>query len=80
VGVDISKERIERLRNELPFVKGIVSDALNVKELPDCSFDFIICSQLIEHVKDDHALVSVIKRLLKLIKETPRTRVNLWSL
>ncbi len=65
VGADISKERIERLRNELPFVKGIVSDALNVKELPDCFFDFIICSQLIEHVKDDHALVSEIRRLLK---------------
>jgi len=65
VGVDISKERIERLRKELPFIKGIISDALNVKELPICSFDFIICLQLIEHVKDDHALVSEIKRLLK---------------
>jgi len=65
VGVDISDKRIERLRRELPFVKGIVSDAANVKELPDSLFDLAICSQLIEHVKDDDALVLEIKRLLK---------------
>ncbi|MEM0312908.1 MAG: class I SAM-dependent methyltransferase [Thermoplasmatales archaeon] len=52
-GVDISSERIKRLKKELPFVKGIVSDASNVKELPDSLFDLAICSQLIEHVKDD---------------------------
>ena len=65
VGVDISESRIERLTNELPFVKGIVSDALNVKELRDSSFDFVICSQLVEHVEDDDVLVLEIKRLLK---------------
>ncbi|RSN74930.1 class I SAM-dependent methyltransferase [Candidatus Methanodesulfokora washburnensis] len=65
VGVDISKARVERLKSNLPFVRGIVSDALNVKELPSHSFDFVICSQLIEHVKDDDALVLEIGRLLK---------------
>lgn len=65
VGVEISESRIERLIKELPFVKGIVSDALNVKESPDSSFDFIICSQLIEHVKNDDMLILEIKRLLK---------------
>jgi len=65
VGVDISEARIKRLKNNLPFVRGIVSDALNVKELSSHSFDFVICSQLIEHVEDDGALVLEIKRLLK---------------
>jgi len=65
VGVDISEERIGRLTKELPFVKGIISDASNVKELPDSSFDFIICSQVIEHVENDNALVQEIRRLLK---------------
>lgn len=65
VGVDISKSRIERLRKELPFVKGLVSDALNVKQLPDCSFDFVICSQLIEHVENDSMLVEEVRRLLR---------------
>jgi ubiquinone/menaquinone biosynthesis C-methylase UbiE len=65
VGIDISEKRIERLKSNLPFVKGIVSDALNIKELPSHSFDFVICSQLIEHVEDDDALVLEIRRLLK---------------
>jgi len=65
VGVDISEERIGRLTKELPFVKGIISDASNVKELPDSSFDFVICSQLVEHVEDDDMLVQEIRRLLR---------------
>jgi len=65
VGVDISEDRIERLRSNLPFVKGVISDALNVKQLPASSFDFVICAQLIEHVENDRALVLGIKRLLK---------------
>lgn len=65
VGVDISENRIERLKKELPFVKGIVSDAVNVKELLESSFDFVICSQLIEHVENDDMLILEIKRLLK---------------
>jgi len=65
VGVDISEDRIERLRSNLPFVKGVVSDALDVKQLPDSSFDFVVCAQLIEHVENDRALVLGIKRLLK---------------
>jgi len=65
VGVDISESRIERLTKELPFVKGIVSDALNVKELRDSSFDFVICSQVVEHVENDDMLILEIKRLLK---------------
>jgi 2-polyprenyl-3-methyl-5-hydroxy-6-metoxy-1,4-benzoquinol methylase len=65
VGVDISEDRIERLRSNLLFVKGVVSDALDVKQLPDSSFDFVVCAQLIEHVENDRALVLGIKRLLK---------------
>lgn len=65
VGVDISEDRIERLRNNLPFVKGVISDALDVKQLPDSSFDFVVCAQLIEHIENDRALVLEIKRLLK---------------
>jgi 2-polyprenyl-3-methyl-5-hydroxy-6-metoxy-1,4-benzoquinol methylase len=33
VGVDISETRVKRLKNMLPFVKGITSNALNVGEL-----------------------------------------------
>jgi SAM-dependent methyltransferase len=64
-GVDVSGSRVERLAKELPFVKCIVSDALHVKELSRFSFDYIICSQLIEHVEDDKRLMLEIRRLLK---------------
>jgi methylase of polypeptide subunit release factors len=33
VGVDISRVRIERLKTNLPFVKGIVADALDLIQL-----------------------------------------------
>jgi 2-polyprenyl-3-methyl-5-hydroxy-6-metoxy-1,4-benzoquinol methylase len=65
VGVDISAERIGRMAKALPFVKGVVSDASNVKDYPSSFFDYVICSQVIEHVQDDGALVAEIRRLLK---------------
>lgn len=65
VGVDLSDNRIALLTRELPFVRGIVSDALNVTALPFSSADFIICSQLIEHVENESMLLLEIKRILK---------------
>ena len=65
VGVDISEIRIRRLVENVGNVIGLVSDACNIKELNDQSFDVIICSQLIEHVPSDHALLREIRRLLK---------------
>ena len=38
--------------------------SIDVKELSDSSCDFVVCSQLIEHV-DDKKLLSEIKRLLR---------------
>jgi len=65
VGVDISEKRINRTIKELPCVNGVVSDASSVKGFPSSYFDYIICSQLIEHIEDDDSLVVEIKRLLK---------------
>lgn len=65
VGVDLSGVRVRRLLRKVGGVIGLVSDACRVKELDDGSFDMIICSQLIEHVPDDQALLREIRRLLK---------------
>jgi len=65
VGVDISEVRVRRLVENVTGVIGLVSDACKVKELDGGSFDVIICSQLIEHVPSDHALLREIQRLLK---------------
>lgn len=64
-GVDISEKRIGRVTKELPFVKCVISDALGVKELQRSSFDLVICSQLIEHVENDHKLLFETRRLLR---------------
>ncbi len=65
VGVDISETRVRRLVENVSGSIGLVSDACKVEELDDGSFDVIICSQLIEHVPNDHALLREIRRLLK---------------
>lgn len=65
IGVDISSKRIDRLTKELPFVKRIISDASNVTKCSSSFFDYIICSQLIEHIQNDGDLITEIKRLLK---------------
>jgi SAM-dependent methyltransferase len=65
VGVDMSEVRIRRLVENVSGVTGLVSDACKIEELDDGSFDVIICSQLIEHVSNDHALLREIRRLLK---------------
>jgi len=64
VGVDISEIRIRRLLKNVKNVIGLVSDACNVEELDDETFDVIICSQLIEHVAHDRVLLREIRRLL----------------
>lgn len=65
VGVDLSEMRVGRLVENIGSVIGLVSDACRVDELDAGSFDVIICSQLIEHVPNDHALLEEIRRLLK---------------
>jgi 2-polyprenyl-3-methyl-5-hydroxy-6-metoxy-1,4-benzoquinol methylase len=62
--VDLSEDRIKRLKECLSFVQAIKSDAVNV-HLPSGSFDFVICSQLIEHLDSDKKLLQEIKRLLQ---------------
>jgi 2-polyprenyl-3-methyl-5-hydroxy-6-metoxy-1,4-benzoquinol methylase len=62
--VDLSEDRIKRLKDSLSFVQAIKSDAVNV-QLPSGSFDLVICSQLIEHLDSDTRLLQEIKRLLK---------------
>lgn len=65
IGVDLSPERIRLFKKNVRNVTGIVSDACNVKLLDNQSFDVVICSQLIEHVPSDVALIKEIGRLAK---------------
>ena len=65
VGVDISEERIRRLRKFCPFAEGIVGDVCNLRQVPDSSFDAAILSQVIERVPDDSRMLKEVYRILK---------------
>jgi len=65
VGVDLSEERTGVLRQYIPNAESIISDACNIPQLQDSSFDLIICSQLIEHLPSQKPLIREMKRLLR---------------
>jgi len=65
VGVDISKERIERMKKLLPFVDEVVADVQDLREIPDNSFDIAVSTQVIEHVPDDSKVLKETYRILK---------------
>lgn len=65
VGIDIAKERIERLKETVPFAKTFISDVQNLDQIKGDSFDVAISSQVIEHVFDDRKMVKEAFRILK---------------
>lgn len=63
VAVEISEERCERLKG-CTDIKVYCSDVTGIPELEDNTFDYIINTQVIEHV-DETKLLTEIKRILK---------------
>lgn len=63
IAVDLSEERCYRLKENTNF-QVICSDVTNIPQLQSNSIDFIICTQVIEHVEEE-ALLSEIKRVMK---------------
>jgi len=63
VAVDLSPERCERLKQYTDF-KVFCSDVTSIPEIDNNSFDFIVCTQVIEHVDQDK-LLQEIKRILR---------------
>jgi 2-polyprenyl-3-methyl-5-hydroxy-6-metoxy-1,4-benzoquinol methylase len=65
VGLDIAKERVSRFKTFVPFVKGIVGDVQNLKQIKSNSFDVAISSQVIEHIPDEEKMLKEVYRILK---------------
>lgn len=63
--VDLSEERINRVRHISPRITCFISDTCNVPDIKSESVNIIIANQVIEHVKDDGALVEEIKRITR---------------
>lgn len=63
VAIDLSEERCKRL-SENTGIKAICSDVTNLMEIETESMDFVICTQVIEHV-DEKRLLNEIGRILE---------------
>ena len=64
VGIDISDEMIKIMKNKFPKVKSLVADSENLL-FDDSSFDFVIASFFIVHLKNLTKTFDEIYRVLK---------------
>lgn len=64
--IDISKDKIDYLKRE-NFLKNINFSRQDLCNLPfeKESFDFIVCSDVLEHIKEDEKAISELSRVLK---------------
>jgi len=63
--VDLSENRINLVKKINKDFICFVDDACNIKNIKDSSIDFVVSSQLIEHVVDDKKMVKEVARILK---------------
>jgi 2-polyprenyl-3-methyl-5-hydroxy-6-metoxy-1,4-benzoquinol methylase len=63
-GVDLSRKRIELCRQINPAFKCSVDSAEAMREIKDGSINFLVSTQVIEHVPSDEAMVCEIARVV----------------
>lgn len=63
-GVDLSQTNIDLLRARLPQVEGAVDNAETLETVSDEAIDFLISTQVIEHI-DDTRMLTAVRRVLK---------------
>lgn len=64
IAVDISQERIENVKKLSDKILCIVSDVCNIEALKNVQLDFIVSSQVIEHLPNDKKFIQEVYRLL----------------
>lgn len=64
LGIDINLPSIEYAKGKNPF-ENVTFECTSVKELADSQFDFIICSEVLEHLKNPSDMLQEIKGKLK---------------
>lgn len=79
--LDKNEQLIKHLQQKYPDGRFIAHYIPPMKKLTNESFDFVICFQVIEHIKNDQLLVQEIHRVLKpkgkLIISTPNIKQSL---
>ena len=64
IAVDVSSERINNVKNINDNIWAIVSDVCNLDMISDTSLDFVISSQVIEHVISEESFIKEVNRIL----------------
>jgi len=64
IGVDLSPERLCRVKKYFPKVSTILSNACDLTKLKNNQFDLVVSQQVIEHVEDDNQMLQELKRIL----------------
>ena len=79
IGLDIRQNKLRLMKN---FGKTVVNGTLFTLPFPDQSFDCVICSEVIEHVRYDEQIYSEFNRVLRhggtLILGTPDYGSIIW--
>ena len=63
--VDLSEERVAAVREACPAFHCLVASACDLPDVPDESVDFLVSTQVIEHVPDDAQMVREIRRVTR---------------
>lgn len=64
VGVDLSEERLRRVGAYLPEVRTFQADLCDLSGLRE-GFDLVLCSTVIEHVRDDRQMLTEICKITR---------------
>lgn len=63
-GIDLTSEALKRARERCPRAKFIQGDLSKI-DMPDNFFDFIVCTETLEHVDTYQEAINEFKRILK---------------
>jgi ubiquinone/menaquinone biosynthesis C-methylase UbiE len=64
LGTDIDKEVLSVAKKLYPYIDFIASDSAR-SAFKECSFDKIVCSEVLEHVNDDSSVLEDLYKILK---------------
>lgn len=79
-GYDMADEALQDAARRHPQVRFVSGDLLRASTLGDGEFDLVVCSEVIEHIEDQRALIDLVYRILRtpglLILTCPNRKVE----
>jgi ubiquinone/menaquinone biosynthesis C-methylase UbiE len=64
-GIDLEEARLARVALRFPWITTVVASADSVPQIPDQTLDAVVSTMVMEHVPDEGAYLSEIRRLLR---------------